>query len=214
MTPASVVKRPARCVQLPVMADADEDVIEQARAEPDCFGLLFDRHFDSIARFCIRRIGPVQGEELAGDVFCWAFENLEAFDPTHGSVRSWLYRIANNFVRNAQRRAGRRAVAYVRWSTREAPPESDPASGIAAALDATDDLCVVTAVLDLESPEDVETLLLFAWEELSYAEIADVLSIPIGTVSSRINRIRRHLHDALDGDRSQFKCSTPSGGIQ
>ena len=91
-------------------------------------------------------------------------------------------------------------------------PERDPASGIVAALDATDALCVVTAVLDLESPDDVQTLLLFAWEELSYAEIADVLSIPPGTVSSRINRTRRHVQEALDGKRIRLKLSARLSG--
>jgi RNA polymerase sigma-70 factor (ECF subfamily) len=190
------------------MTETDEDVIRRASAEPHLFGLLFDRHFETIARFCIRRVGPIQGEDLAGDVFCWAFENLETFDPDHGGVRSWLYRIANNLVRNAQRRAGRQGMAYVRWSTREGSHETDPAAQIAAAVDAESDLCAVTAVLELQSTEDVETLLMFAWEQLSYAEIAEVLSIPIGTVSSRISRIRRHLHEVLDGELVHLKCAT------
>jgi RNA polymerase sigma factor (sigma-70 family) len=197
------------------MIETDEDVIRRASTEPHLFGMLFDRHFDAIARFCIRRIGPIQGEDLAGDAFCWAFENLETFDPDHGAVRSWLYRIANNLVRNAQRRAGRQGLAYVRWSTREGPLQADPAAEVAAAIDAEGDLCVVMAVLELQPTKDVETLLLFAWEELSYAEIAEVLSIPIGTVRSRISRIRRHLHEVLDGELAQFKCSTRlPGGTQ
>jgi len=101
-----------------------------------------------------------------------------------------------------------RGWLYVRWSTREGSHETDPAAQIAAAVDAESDLCAVTAVLELQSTEDVETLLMFAWEQLSYAEIAEVLSIPIGTVSSRISRIRRHLHEVLDGELVHLKCAT------
>ncbi|MGH9106485.1 MAG: RNA polymerase sigma factor [Acidimicrobiales bacterium] len=186
----------------------DEEVIARSSSEPETFGLLFDRHFDTIARFCIRRVGTVQGENLAGDVFQWAFENRSSFDPHRGTARSWLFRIANNHVRNAQRSSGRQGLAYLRWWKEEERPESDPAAEVVVAVAAANDLCAVAAALELQPAEDVETLLLFAWEELSYAEIAGVLSIPLGTVRSRINRVRHRLHDILDGELVQTECPT------
>ena len=59
----------------------DEEVVDQSMKDPEMFGVLFDRHFDRIARFCTRRVGTVQGEDIAGDVFQWAFENRQRFDP-------------------------------------------------------------------------------------------------------------------------------------
>jgi len=47
---------------------------------------------------------------------------------------------------------------------------------------------------------DREALLLYAWGELKYQEIADVLGIPVGTVRSRLNRARRKLRQALESD--------------
>ena len=189
-----------------MVALTDEEVIERSMSVPDEFGLLFDRHFDAIARFCVRRLGTVEGEDLAGDVFRWAFENRRRFDPERGAVRSWLFRIANNRVRNARRSANRQVHAYGRWRRTQANCEgADLAADAAAATDAEHDLAAVVAALERQSDEDVETLLLFAWEGLSYREIAEVLSLPIGTVRSRISRVRLRLQVVLD---SQFARPT------
>jgi RNA polymerase sigma-70 factor (ECF subfamily) len=193
----------------------DEQALEQSIQEPECFGLLFDRHFDEIARFCIRRLGAVRGEDVAGDVFRWAFENRGRFDAERGAVHLWLFRVANNHVRNAARSAGRQGLAYSRWLIREGDDYAELSGQVAAAVDAEHDLCAVAAVLELQPADEVETLLLFAWEELSYAEVAEVLAIPIGTVRSRISRVRRHLHDVLDDPLHTSPCSTNSiGGVR
>lgn len=197
------------------MTMTDEEALEQSIRKPEHFGLLFDRHFDEIARFCIRRLGVARGEDVAGDVFRWAFENRGRFDAARGAVHLWLFRVANNHVRNAARSVGRQGLAYGRWLIREGDDAVELASQVAAAIDAAHDLCAVTAVLELQPPEEVETLLLFAWDELSYAEVAEVLSIPIGTVRSRINRVRRHLHEVLDDPVHTSPCPTKSiGGVR
>jgi RNA polymerase sigma-70 factor (ECF subfamily) len=49
-------------------------------------------------------------------------------------------------------------------------------------------------------PADREALLLFAWADLDYEQIAEALRIPVGTVRSRLSRARRQLRAALDGD--------------
>ncbi len=194
----AAANRSRRCGQIRVMTLSDEEVVEGSLRDPGLFGLVFDRHFNAIAQFCIRRVGGVQGEDLAGDVFMWAFANRHRFDPERGAVRSWLFRVANNEVRHAMRSAGRQSLAYVRWSRGVERQGTDLATEVVSDVDAENDLFAVAAVLDLRPIEEVETLLLFAWEELSYAEIAEVLAVPIGTVRSRINRIRHHLRDVRD----------------
>ena len=130
----------------------------------------------------------------------------------HGAVRSWLFRVANNRVRNARRSVNRQDLAYGRWWTREHREGSDLAAQAAAAIDAERHLSAVAAALELQSDEDVETLLLFAWDELSYGEVAEVLSVPIGTVRSRISRVRQRLHDVLDSEDVTSDCPRSSPG--
>lgn len=47
----------------------DSEVIQRSLGEPNAFGEIFERHFDAIASFCVRRIGRDHGEDVAGDVF-------------------------------------------------------------------------------------------------------------------------------------------------
>lgn len=56
-----------------------------------------------------------------------------------------------------------------------------------------------------------EVLLLFAWADLGYAEIAEALSIPVGTVRSRLSRVRARLRSALpaQSDPHSEKEETP-----
>jgi RNA polymerase sigma factor (sigma-70 family) len=197
------------------MTMSDAELINRSFREPEVFGEIFNRHFDVIAGFCVRRIGVVRGEDIAGDVFRWAFENRRRFDLEKGDARPWLYRIANNFVREAIRSAGRQGVAYDRWLTRETRNDTELAFAVAAAIDAQHDLSAVASVLDLQPVEEVETLLLYAWEHLTYSEIAETLAIPVGTVRSRIHRLRQHLNEVLakplvisEGPRTRVGDST------
>jgi RNA polymerase sigma factor (sigma-70 family) len=190
-----IANRSQACGQLLLMGMNDSEIIERSAHEPEVFGAIFDRHFDAIAGFCIRRVGNTDGEDIAGNVFRWAFENRERFDLAHGDARPWLFGIANNLVREARRSAGRQKLAYDRWTTREVADSTEIASQVAEAVDAQRDLSIVFAVLNQQPIEDVETLLLYAWEQLTYAEIAEALAVPIGTVRSRIHRVRRHIEE-------------------
>ena len=61
---------------------------------------------------------------------------------------------------------------------------------------------------------DREVVLLYAWQELSYAEIAEALDIPVGTVRSRLNRVRTVLRElrAADGEEPDIPIPRASGG--
>jgi uncharacterized glyoxalase superfamily protein PhnB len=83
----------------------------------------------------------------------------------------------------------------------------DPVDGVVGALDAAARWQSVTeAVADLPDGER-DALLLFAWEELSYAEVATALDVPLGTVRSRLNRARRRLREPV-GARGEEVVST------
>jgi RNA polymerase sigma-70 factor (ECF subfamily) len=71
----------------------------------------------------------------------------------------------------------------------------DPAEEIAARLDAVELWSQVVEVLALLPDAERDALLLYAWEELSYDEIATALDVPIGTVRSRLNRARQSLRE-------------------
>ena len=105
-------------------------------------------------------------------------------------MRAWLFGIMHNLHVDALRR-GRLAVVPLDEDTPEgvAPP---PQAARLAVLD-------LQAALDRLAPEQREVLLLVALEDMAYADIAQALGIPLGTVMSRLSRGRERLRLLLDG---------------
>jgi len=174
----------------------DAELIVASRSAPESFGRLFDRHVDAIHGYVRRRVGPQLAEELTAETFARAFARRDSFVALHDSAGPWLYGIATNLLHNAKRAERRQLEAYgkaVSIST-SSPNAFDQADARVDALRAAPRL--VAALLELE-PGDRDALLLFAWQELSYAEVATALGIPTGTVASRINRARRQVRLSL-----------------
>jgi RNA polymerase sigma factor (sigma-70 family) len=196
------------------MEVSDGAVIADSLERPAAFGVIFDRHGSTLLRFLARRVDPSEAEDLLGDVFRIAFERRETFQQDRDSARPWLYGIAANVVAKHYRSEARRLRAMTRASAERAL-DDDPAERAVAAADAGVRWTrVVDAIGTLPAVEQ-QVLLLFAWEELGYDEIALALRIPVGTVRSRLSRGRARLA-ALTGDpaRPPTVPSTPcdSGG--
>ncbi|MGY2127808.1 RNA polymerase sigma factor [Blastococcus sp. SYSU DS0617] len=117
-------------------------------------------------------------------------------------MRPWLLGIATNVLRGHERSERRRYRALAREAGRPEEHADDPA-------DAGDRLAAqalrgpLAAALAGLKPRDRDALLLLAWGQLGYGEIAAVLDVPVGTVRSRLNRARRQTRAAL-GDVSPF----------
>jgi RNA polymerase sigma-70 factor (ECF subfamily) len=172
---------------------SDAAVIAASLDDPPAFAGIYDRHAALVFRFLIRRVGRDAADELLGDTFRIAFERRAAFDVAYDNARPWIYGIASNLVAKHRRTEARRLHASARLvDTRQ--PESF-ADTIAASVDVQRLWPrVIEAVAGLPDGER-DALLLFAWEELSYDEIATALSVPIGTVRSRLNRARMRIRE-------------------
>ncbi len=181
------------------MEESDSAVIATSLNDPGAFGVLFDRYGAVLLRFLARRVDPAEAEGLLGEVFRIAFERRASFQFDRDCARPWLYGIAANVVAKHYRSEARRLRATIRVAARRVPPE-DPADRAVPAADAQARWArVADSIAELPIPER-QTLLLFAWEELSYEEIADVLGVPVGTVRSRLNRARARLAGLSRGD--------------
>ena len=172
---------------------ADADVIKDSIANPGAFAAVFDRHAGVLFRFLVRRVGRDIADELLGETFRVAFEARTRFDCERPTARPWLYGIATNLVAKHRRSEARRLHATARLA---ADRSGDAvADHVAARVDAAQTWpTVATGIAQLPDAER-DVLLLFVWEELTYEEIAAALTIPIGTVRSRLNRARARLRD-------------------
>jgi RNA polymerase sigma factor (sigma-70 family) len=186
------------------MESTDEAVLAESLSSTDRFGELYSRYFAEIYRYTAGRLGPDAADDLAAETFLVAFRRRTTFDPALGGVRPWLYGIATNLVARHHRAESRRYAALARLV---ADPAADSEEErIAERLTAWQARRSLAAAL-LRLPEgDRDVLLLTALGGLSYAEVAFALSVPEGTVGSRLNRARRKLAAAL----SEIVTTTPA----
>lgn len=192
---------PPRLRALPDGAPTDAVLIARSVDDPAEFAALFDRHASSVHRYLGRRVGEL-ADDLLSETFLVAFRRRAAYRPEHVEVRPWLLGIATNVVRGHERSERRRYRALAREAGRPQEYGDDPAeSGDRLTAEALRG--PLAAALAGLRPRDRDALLLLAWGQLGYGEIAAVLDVPIGTVRSRLHRARRQTRAAL-GDVSPF----------
>ena len=174
----------------------DAVLVARSIEAPEGFALLFDRHAAAVHRYLGRRVGDL-ADDLLSEVFLIAFRRRESWRAVHVEVRPWLFGIATNVVHGHLRTEQRRYRALARaLPERDAePPDTDELSDRLAAQALRSTLAAALASL---KPADRDVLLLFAWGQLSYEEIAAVLDVPVGTVRSRLHRARRQTRALLD----------------
>ncbi len=155
------------------------------------FAGLFDEHAPGLHRYLSRRIGSA-ADDLVAETFLAALAGRDGFDRSRADPRAWLYGIATNLLRRHQRQELRGLAATAKACAGELPG-SDPGDVVPDQVDARDRVGrLASGIADL-SPDDRDVLLLIAWAGLAGNEVAQVLGVPVGTVRSRLHRVRRQL---------------------
>jgi RNA polymerase sigma factor (sigma-70 family) len=184
----------------PALAATMAAVMRDSVEHPHRFEAVFDRYHPVIYGYLAHLVGVDRADELAGDVFVAAFAARTRFDPAFGSVRAWLFGIAANVVHTRTRSEGRGARARERFENRRGNDDT-------AIDDATDrlayaqELAVVEQTLDRLSFADRQVIVLYAYAQLSYPEIATALGVETGTVRSRMNRAPRKIEGTARAER-------------
>ena len=162
-------------------------------------------HLDAVYRFALRLSGaPDQAEDLVQETFLRAYRSWDQY--TRGTAaKSWLFTICRNvFLRRLER--SRRHDEIVQESVDRSGPGHDPVNPVWVSVDEVDpegaffaaivDDRIVAAIEAL--PEEYRTAVVLSdVEGLSYAEIAELMNVPVGTVKSRLFRGRRQLQNEL-----------------
>src|SRR3954453_10387811 len=177
--------------------------MEESLVEPGRFGTIFDRHAPAIYRFLARRIGPDDAADLLSEVFLAAFEARLRYDRGRPSALPWLYGIASNLLNKHHRHRASELRVLERMLVQSDP--HDHADWVTASVDAQAQLRAMAKLLEELPAGERDALLLYAWEDLSYGEVAGAFGVPVGTVRSRLNRVRQRLRaatDEIDGVRS------------
>lgn len=177
----------------------DSDIIRRSRDSPAAFGELYDRHAAVIYRYAARRAGDFVADDVTSETFLVAFERLDTFDHARDDARPWLFGIATNLLRRHHRAEARILKSLAKAASRERIEDSS--DRIAAQVDASAASSRMASTLKSMAAIDRETLLLYAWADLTYEGIAQAMDVPVGTVRSRLNRARKTLRDTLGLER-------------
>jgi RNA polymerase sigma-70 factor (ECF subfamily) len=156
-------------------------------------------HVDSLYRTARRLTRtPADAEDLVQETYLKAFRAAESFEPGT-NLRAWLFTILHNSARNRARDRARDTVAVDSEAVERAADIEPGGESV------TPETLLVRETLgpELQAAVDAlpEVFRQAVWlrdvEEFSYAEIARMLDVPLGTVMSRISRGRRMLFDRL-----------------
>jgi len=178
----------------------DAGLIAESCRAPERFGVVFDRHAAAIHGYIARRLGRDAADDLVAETFLVAFRRRGGYDPDQPSARPWLYGIATRLVSRRRRDEVRFFRAIARTGVDPAAdPVAEPVAdeGIRQADARTLHRQLAGALAGLAAA-DRDALLLVA-DGLSYAEAAQALGVPDGTLSSRVARARRKLREGLGG---------------
>lgn len=176
--------------------------------DPENFAVVFDRHFDFIHRYLARRVGSDLADDLASETFVRAFRARASYDTAVGDARPWLYQIATNLVRSHWRTEQRRLADLAKRLVDN--PMGDPEGAVESVAATTAMPALAAALADL-TPEQRDPLMLYAWAELSYEQVAAALDLPIGTVRSRLSRARAILRERLSEHLDPEATTRPRG---
>lgn len=185
-------------------ATDEQLMVAFARGSAEAFSELFARYKQPIFGFFRRRLtDPEQAEELTQETFLAVLRAESRYEP-RALFRTYLYAIGLKILRAHRRKMAFRATFLGTKDRVREPASPNPSDA---------ELFLRQAIAKLEQM-DRELLLLREFEQLSYAEIAELLRLPVNTVRSRLFRARTALRDLLTapvpkltGELTQFEES-------
>ena len=164
-------------------------MLDFQRGSRPAFEELFERYREPLSGFFRRRLTDRErADDLTQETFIAVIRATLRYQPK-ALFRTYLYSIALNLLAAERRKLARNAPA-----TNE------------SAENAADDVLWVREALHRLEPSDRDILMLREYEQLSYAEIAELLRIPVNTVRSRLFRSRIALKCHLEPKREGVKC--------
>jgi RNA polymerase sigma-70 factor (ECF subfamily) len=168
--------------------------IQKGDSEP--LGILMERYEPKLLRYGRKFLsGGEDIEDIVQEVFLSVYQNIKSYDSSRG-FSPWIYRIAHNAFVNELRRRSRQPVRFFGFEFDTFVPHPVQEATQIDEQEQQEFKKLLEQGLAEISPAYAEILILRYLEELSYQEIAEVLHIPLGTVSVRIARGKKALEDA------------------
>ncbi|MFF3404420.1 RNA polymerase sigma factor [Streptomyces sp. NPDC002659] len=165
--------------------------------DPEAFREVFKDHAQLVYRHAVRVTGDwALAQDIVSLTFLEAYRLREKLRDEGESPRPWLMGIATNVLRNTARAARRHDRALARVPAKETVP--DFADELVGRMADAEQLAAAQAALAQLRRSEREVFALCVWSGLGYAEAAEALGVPVGTVRSRLSRARARLRKLAD----------------
>ncbi len=190
----------ARAHKIAGSLEPDSTIVERCLSGDDAaWEELVRLHSRRIYGLCYRFTGKdSEAQDITQEVFLRVYRSLASFRSSEGSFTTWLARLTRNLLIDHYRRTRRERITdsiedQLPGSEGHTEEKFKSASRPDSAVAGREASELLQSALSKLSPELRETIILRDLQEMEYREIADVLSIPEGTVKSRLNRGRAEL---------------------
>ncbi len=187
-----------------VLTDDEAVLIDRAKSDPEAFGDLYERYVGRIYSYVYHRTGNASdAEDLTERVFLQALTHLQSYTHRGLPFSVWLFRIAHNLVANWYRdRSRNRSVSLDGVVTMAEDREQ---------LVQVEEATLVRRAIARLSPDRQQLLSLKFGQELSHAEIGQIMGRSEGAVKALLHRtlraLKEELQDSFDGDDEEERKS-------
>jgi RNA polymerase sigma-70 factor (ECF subfamily) len=179
--------------------ESDLDLVARVKADSSAFGLLYERYVTKIYNYVYYRTGNHHdAEDLTSRVFYRALMHVDDYVDRGVPFSAWLYRIAHNLVANWHRDHSRRQELDLEDSILTSPPREMPEQ-VAETNETRERLLWAIRLLPAERQE---LLILKFVEQLSNAEIGQIMGRSEGAIKSLYHRTLLQLREELTGVKS------------
>ena len=166
---------------------SDEDIAKKAQdGDTESFGILVDRYEMKILRYARKfLLDSQEAEDCVQEVFIKSYVNIRSFDAKR-KFSSWLYRIAHNEFINAIKKKSKSPLGF--FDMEEFFPNIPSKERADDKINEKEIKDMLEKCLGAINPKYREVLILYYIEGFDYKTIADILRVPVSTVSARIRR--------------------------
>jgi RNA polymerase sigma-70 factor (ECF subfamily) len=181
------------------VADLDDDELMRMfdGGDADAFDTLFDRHRVPVYHFARMMLGSLDGaEDVLQETFLAVARAAGRYEP-RGRFRAWLMRIARNLCLDRIERERRRRRVIAESGLDIVEPDGGGATP-AEQAEADEQMTRLRRLIAALPERQREALVLYAFEQMRYREIAEVLGVPLNTVKTLIHRARAALARAFE----------------
>lgn len=176
------------------MLETDEEIVLKVKnGNIDSFAVLLGRYEDKIARYAQKFIFDREdSQDLVQDTFLKTYINIQSFDDSK-KFSPWIYRIAHNIFINELKKKTLKKSFFLEVDFDAILPQFSSGETSDGLIKAKEVNQMLELCLSKLKEKYREPIVLFFIEELSYAEISEILQVPVSTVGVRINRGKKQL---------------------